>query len=145
MPELRFVRRLIYDIDLYLIDESYEMTRYCGMELPMCKGQLALRNMLNVNYRIRENPWCILKNELDPTSVMFGKLSLLAIWSWCHYSLFPKIAAFRNGKLIAIKHSSKTNSDFVWWDRMNFPYTGCPVTVDGRTLEVDDGRNAVIG
>ena len=101
--------------------------------------------MLNKNYRIRENPWCILKNELDPTSMFFVCFSLLAIWSWSHYSLFPKIAAFRNGKLIAIKHSSHTNPEFKWWDRQNFPFWGCPIQVDGKTIEVDDEKDVVIG
>ena len=34
----------------------------------MCIGQIALRNLLNVNYRIKENPWCILKNDLNINS-----------------------------------------------------------------------------
>lgn len=110
----------------------------------MCIGQIALRNLLNVNYRIKENPWCILKNDLNINSVMYGKLSMLAIWSWNHYSLFPKIAAFKNNKLIAIKHSSHTNPDFIWWDRMNFPYTGCPINVNGKCIEIDDETGRII-
>ena len=138
LPELKYIKTIAYGVDLYAVDETYSEVDYNGLKLNLCKGQVALRNLLNVNYRIKENPWCILQNELDPRSIMFGKLSLLVIWSWSHYSRFPKIAAFKNGKLIAIKHSSMTNPEFLWWDRQNFPYTGCPVNIDGKTVEVDD-------
>lgn len=144
VPEFKYIKTIMHGIDLYLIDETYKKIEYGGLCLDVCSGQIALRNYLNVNYRIKENPWCIIKNDLNPKSLMYGKLSLLAIWSWNHYSLIPKIAAFRNDKLIAIKHSSHTNPDFVWWDRRNFPHTGCPVVIDGKPLEVDDERNAVI-
>ena len=141
IQELKYLKTIKYDIDLYAIDETIEDVNYNGIILPICKGQLALRNMLNVNYRIKENPWCILKNITDPTNIMYGKLSLLAIWSWHYYSNFPKIAAFRHNKLIAIKHASKSNPDFLWWDRQNFPYAGCPVVVNGKLEQIDDVTN----
>ena len=144
IPELSYINTLIYGIDLYAIDESYSVVKYNGISMPMCKGQLAIRNYLNQNYRIKENPWCIVQNETNPASINYGKLTMTAIWSWSYYSNFPKIAAFYNDKLIAIKHSAKNNPEFIWWDRQNFPHTGVPFFVNGKEIEIDDISNEVI-
>ena len=47
IPELSYINTLIYGIDLYAIDETYSVVKYNGISMPMCKGQLAIRNYLN--------------------------------------------------------------------------------------------------
>ena len=144
IPEFSYLKTVHGCIDLYLIDESYSNVLYNGVRMPMCVGQSALRRYLNVNYRVKENPWCVVQNETNPSSFNYGKLTMTAIWSWSYYSNFQKVAAFFNNKLIALKHSSKNNPDFIWWDRQNFPYQGIPFVVDGLEVEIDDNTGEVL-
>lgn len=145
IEEFQYIGRIRDCIDLYLIDDTYEDTKYNGIVMSMSVGQLALRKYLNINYRIKENPWCVVQNETNPASFNYGKLTMTAIWSWSYYSCIPKVAAFYNNKLIALKHSAKHNKDFVWWDRKNFPYSGIPISIDGEEVEVDDLTGRIIG
>lgn len=60
-------------------------------------GQLQFRNLLNELYGNTYNPYCYIQNDID------GNLTLRSIYSWYLFSGCKKMAAFQDGKLIAMR------------------------------------------
>ena len=127
-------------IDLYTLSEEPSSICILGYYVP--KGQVFLRNYINTNLRATYNPWCI----VNAAQKQF--LTIESILYWKIYSKFPKIIAFCNSKLIAIKMCSifidiitsrllhnkdkldinlKQSTSKFWLDMQNKPYNGIPI------------------
>jgi hypothetical protein len=104
------------------------------------EGQADVRKAIDTNWGEDANPWCLaarINGSLDDA------------WTYWkdRYNAIDKKIAFKNGKLLCFRASSKLGSN-TWWNRMDKPSEGIPATEnigDNRKQEIiyDDNGEAV--
>ena len=90
------------------------------------KGQQAVRNIIDMQWRKEANPWCLAARQ-DGT--------LKKAWGfWIHtYTKYPKQIAFQNDQLLAFRAEHFNSSIDSWWNRKD-KSTRKLRLLDGKTL-----------
>lgn len=106
-PEQYREFQLIYQnaaLDLKIFEiNDFDYVMYDPLMMKVSSGQIALRDLINKNFRPRINPWCFISNQNDRSKPGFGQLTHESVFYWEFYSVCPKLIAFQHGMLVGSK------------------------------------------